>query len=426
MDMQVVAVPLFNNAMSSEAYIFRYRRGNDLFSRSQTTGMFDGANRSASLEMLNKIGLDAFTLGKPIFVPINYIMLLGDLAGQCKQPANKVVFLFEDAPQPTEPYLSKMTALRELGFEFAVSNLTNPKQYVAVLQRCKYFFLSQLPERIEASKQILSEIKRDHPGIKVIATKVHGAATLEMVKSLGYDLFEAGFLRIPASATPQPISPLKTNSIRLMNTVQDENFDFGEITQVIRTDTALTISLLKMVNAPKLGMRNKIKDIQHAVTMMGQKEVRKWVTTSIAQSLGSDRPTEITRISMMRAKFAENLAPIYDMAHMSQGLFLMGLFSVLDVILETSMEEALKLLRVSDVIYQALVAGSGVYYPVLNMVVDYEAANWQAVSRQIIMYDISEQQLSDAYVDALTWYSELINFELDDISEESDVHTQQS
>jgi len=407
--MQIAAVPLFNKNMIVDAYIFRYRKGNDLFSRSQATGIFDGANRSAALEILNQIGLDALTLGKTIFVPINYIMLLSNLAGQCKQPPEKVVFLFEDVPKPEEPYLSKMAELKALGYEFAVSNLDNPKNYDSVLQMCKYFFLSQLPERVEASKKILRDLKKFYRNMIVAAAKVGSADLLDSLKGTGYSMFEAQFFKVPVSDVQHQVSPLKNNSIRLINTVQDENFDFEDVAKIVQADPALTISLLKIVNAPRLGVRNKIKTIQHAVAMLGQKEVRKWVTTAVTQSLGSDRPNEIIKISMVRAKFAENLAPLYQMAHMSQGLFLMGLFSVLDVILELPMEEALKKILVSDVIYQALVDNGGMFYPVLNMVADYENANWQQVSRHIIVHDISEKELKEAYVDALTWYSGFVS-----------------
>ena len=420
MDMQIVAVPLFDKDMSVEAYIFRYRKGNDLFSVAQATGIFDGASRSPALEILNQVGLDAFTLGKPIFVPINYIMLLGDLAAQCEQPPDKVVFLFEDAPKPEEPYLSKIVQLRELGYEFAVSNLGEPQKYDAVLKHCKYFFLSQLPERAEHSKQILADLRRLYRNLIVVAAKVDSPDLFEKIVKSGYNMFEAQFFKVPVSEGAREVSPLKSNSIRLINLVQDENFDFGEVSKIVQTDTALTISLLKMVNAPRLGMRNKIRTIQHAVAMLGQKEVRKWVTTAVTQSLGSDKPGEIAKISMIRAKFAENLAPLYEMAHMSQGIFLMGLFSVLDIVLDLPMEEALKMVMVSDVIHNALVDNSGMYAPVLNMVIDYERANWQQVSRHLIVNDMSERDLKEAYLEALTWYSGLISQDEAELLEGSD------
>jgi EAL and modified HD-GYP domain-containing signal transduction protein len=105
------------------------------------------------------------------------------------------------------------------------------------------------------------------------------------------------------------------------------------------------------------------------------------------------------------------------MAHMAQGLFLMGLFSVLDVVLEVPIAEALKVVQVSDVIRSALVDRSGLFSPVLKMIVDYESAYWSSVSRQLIMNDISDDALSEAYLDALGWYRNLTMLDAEDNEE---------
>lgn len=408
MEMQIASIPLFDRDMAVESYLFRYRKGNDLFSTAQATGIFDNASRSLALETINLVGLDAFTLGRELFVPVSPIALLGDLGAQCQQPPEKIIFLFEDMPKAEEPYLSKMEELRSQGFRFAVSDPDNLQKYDAVLRLCDYCFLSQLPEKAAASMRSLMTLKRDYRSLKPVATSIHSNELLQGLYNSGYALYESRFHKVAVTRGETNVSPLKANSIRLINTVQDENFDFDEVTKVVQGDPALTISLMRMVNAPTKGMRNKIKTIPHAVAMLGQQEVRKWVTTAVSQSLGSDRPNEITRISLLRAKFAENLAPVFEMAHMAQGLFLMGLFSVLDVILEVPMEKALTMVLVSDVIREALVNRKGLYYPVLEMITDYESANWSAVSRHMIIHDINEEDLSNAYIEALIWYRNLM------------------
>ena len=411
MDTQIVTIPLFDVNMAVQSYLFRYRQGNDLFSTTQATNVFDGASHSVALETLNLVGLDAFTLGKPLFVPITAIHLLGDLANHCSAPPENVIFRLDDEnPKWEEPFISKVAELRAKGFRLAANNLKDPAKHSAFLNQCSYCFLSQEPVHESESERIRSELRKSFPHLELVATHLDTPEKLARMKRCGYTLFESRFYSIPVSEGEHKVSPLKANSIRLLNAVQDENFDFDEVSKIVQGDPALTISLMRIVNAPTARgvRRDKIKTIQHAVAMLGQQEVRKWVTTAVAQLLGDDKPNELSKISLVRAKFAENLAPLFEQSQMSQGLFLMGLFSVIDVILEVPMEEAFKVVLLSDVIRSALVEHSGIYYPVLQLLISYEHADWAAVSRLMIVHDIAEDDLSNAYIEALVWYRNLI------------------
>lgn len=404
--MQIVAVPLFNREMVVEAYIFRYMKENNLFSTAQALNVFDGATYLDAFETLNMIGLEAFTLGKPLFIPINDLMLLGDLSSQCQEPPEKIIFVFEKTPNQEDVYLEKIRELCEKGFRFAANFQINPMKDGKILPFLSFVFLSQRPERISQSEGMLELIRTKYTNLTSIATHIYSEDVLQSLYKKSYALYESRFYRI--SSSDAEVSPLKVNAIRLINEVQDENFEFDGVAKIVRGDPALTISLLQMVNAPGYGTRNKIKTINQAVAMLGQQEVRKWVTTAVTRSLGEDKPSEVTRMSLIRAKFSENLAPLYEMAHMSNELFLMGLFSLLDVMLGQTMDAALDMVYVSDTIRSALLEEKGIFAPLLQMVTDYGNANWSSVSRHLIVHNISEDDLSKAYFDALTWYRNLI------------------
>ena len=141
--------------------------------------------------------------------------------------------------------------------------------------------------------------------------------------------------------------------------------------------------------------------------MLGQRELKRWINTAVTKELCADRPSEITRLSLLRAKFAENLAPCFQMAGLSSELFLMGLFSVLDIILDKPMAEALELVKVSKMISDALISGKGNLAPVYEFILEYEDASWQEVSRQMVLLNIEMDDVYDAYVKSLQWYRDL-------------------
>lgn len=187
--------------------------------------------------------------------------------------------------------------------------------------------------------------------------------------------------------------------------VNSSDFELTAAADVIGRDTALTISLLKMVN--RMTVNSGITTIRHAAAMLGQKELKKWINTAVVNELYSDKPSEITRLSLLRAKFAEYLAPVFEMNAKADELFLMGLFSVLDVIMEKPMEEALQMVRVAGDVSEVLIKGTGKLAPVFDLMKQYETANWQEVSRQLLLGKKDAAPVNEAYVKALSWYKKL-------------------
>lgn len=391
--------------MAVQAYCFRYLKGNDLMPSNQGANVFDGIMVSPLLETLNIVGVDAFTMGKPIFVPISSYLLLSGVEKQCAQDPESVIFLLESDMRADDEYIEKIKQLQALGYRIALQGAVSAADYTKLITICDFLFIDV---RESAGSIVPRDLKNLFRNLGVVAMNIDTADQYSQLLSLSYDMYEGRFFRAPLTKGNNAVSPLKVNLISLLNAVQDEDFEFTEITRIIQRDTALTISLMKMVNSPYLGLKQQIKTINHAVAMLGMREVRKWAITAVSRSMGADRPDEITRLSLLRAKFAENLASKMNMSIHSQGLFLTGLFSVIDVVLELTMDEALKIVRVSDTIRNALVDKRGIFYPVMELIERYENADWQAVSRLMIIYDLLPSDMYKAYIDSLVWYRELL------------------
>ena len=188
--------------------------------------------------------------------------------------------------------------------------------------------------------------------------------------------------------------------------VNDSNFDLTEAADVIGRDTALVMSLLEIVN--RMARNSEITSIRHAAAMLGQKELKRWINTAVTKELCADKPSEIIRLVMIRAKFAENLAPEFKLAMQAPELFIMGLFSALDIMLEKTMEEALQMVQVSKNVREALLNNKGDFAKILHFMKRYEDADWEEVSRILVLEDIDMDKVYNAYLGALRWYRDLI------------------
>jgi len=414
--MLVTLIPLFDESMSVKAYSISSQKKNFLLEPTYMSAatQVDAVN-VPSFEIIESLGINTLSADNELFVPISSVSLFSDLVTECKAPHNRIVLLLDKTVLPEDVYIERITSLKQTGFKFAIKNLNVPdfEPYRPVLKLMDYILLNHQKIIISKAKIYFNQV---YPHLKLIASGISSMGIFDSLKfEGGYRLYEGEFYRMPVTKGDTEVSPLKINYIALLNLVNSEDFELTEAADIIGRDTALIIALLKMVN--KINRSStEITSIRHAAAMLGQKELKKWITTAITQQLCADRPSEITRLSLLRAKFAENLAGIFELGVQASELFLMGLFSVVDLILNKPMDQALDLLKVTKNINSALVDHAGPYVDVLDFVKLYEAADWQAVSRIMLLNNIPMEGVHDAYISSLEWYRDLFH-ELDNTEE---------
>ena len=404
--MLATLIPLFDENVAVRAYsLFAQKRNSFLDPGSLGTASYDGIGVIAGLDIIQGMGIETLSADKDIFVEVNNISLFADLNRQCSVDHGRLILLCDNTVLPEKMYIDRLKALKADGYQLAMKKLPVAKFeiYREVLSLMDYIFLDHKKIDISKAKIYFSKI---YPNIKLCAVNVNTQEEFDTLrKDGGYTLYEGEFYRIPVTRGQEEVSPLKVNYIELLNIVNDDDFDLTKAADIIGRDTALVILLLKMVN--RMTVNSEITSIRHAAAMLGQKELKKWINTAVTSELCADKPNEVTRLSLLRAKFAENLAPAFEMAGHSSELFLMGLFSVLDLILDKPMDEALDMVKVSKNIREALIDDKGELAEVLDFIEHYERASWQEVSRQMILRNIDMNSVYDAYVDSLKWYRDL-------------------
>ena len=405
--MLVSIIPLFDKDITVRAYSLFVQKKNYFLNPNLLGGaQFDGAGQVDGLEVIDNMGMETLSNDADVFVQVSNVSVFSDIENQCDAPHGRVVLLLDNTVLPNDMYLDRLKALRKSGYKLAIRKLevSQFEDYREVLQLMDYILLNQRKIDISKAKIYFQSL---FPNIKLCAVGVDSMETFEKLKEAGgYSLYEGEFFRIPGNRSEHEVSPLKVNYIQLLNMVNSPEFELTEAADIIGRDTALVISLLKMVN--RMTRNSTITSIRHAAAMLGEKELRKWLITAVAGQLYTDKPNELTRMSLLRAKFAENLAPVFSLAIQSSELFLMGLFSVLDVILDMPMKDALETIKVSQNISDALVYHKGIFAFPLEFILQYENANWQEVSRLMIVHNIEMQPVYDAYLNALRWYRDTI------------------
>lgn len=406
--MLVTLIPLFDENIKVSAYSLYTQKANFLLHPNLLgSGSNDGAAQIEGFELILNMGLETLSPAKEIFVPVNEISIFSDIPAQCGLPHEFFVLLLKGNIPCTPMYIDRVKVLKEMGYRFAIRKLpvSSYEAYHDLLTLMDYVMLDC--EQIDISKARIY-FNQVYPDIRLCASNITDTETFDAIRQdKSCCLYEGSFYRLPVTKGTHKVAPLKINYIELMNLVNTEDFDLTKAADIIAHDTALVISLLRMVN--HMAVNSEITSIRHAAAMLGQKELKRWINTAVVNQLCSDKPNEITRLSLLRAKFAENLAPAFELGGKASELFLTGLFSVLDIILDKPMEEALSLVKVSHDIEDALIRQSGIFAEPLYFIKQYEAGNWSEVSRLMILENLDTQTVYDAYIDALKWYRELFS-----------------
>ncbi|MCR4850654.1 MAG: HDOD domain-containing protein [Lachnospiraceae bacterium] len=400
-------IPLFDEKMTVKAYSLFTQKANMLLNPALLgTGANDGAGTISGLEVIESMGIDTISRDKEIFVSVNNISLFTDIDEQSKGvPHERLVILTDKSIKPTEMYINRLKELKGSGYKLAIRKLqvNDFEPYKDILLLVDYVFLDNKKIDISKAKIYFSKV---YPNVKLVAGNVETTDIYDsLVAEGGYTLYEGAFYRLPVTKGVTEVAPLKINYIELLNIVNDADFDLTKAADIIGRDPALVLNLLQLVN--KMSVNSEITSIRHAAAMLGQKELKKWINLAVTNQLCADKPNEITRVSLLRAKFAENLAACFDRAGLASEYFLMGLFSVIDIILDMPMAEALKKVKVSKQIENALVDGKGEFYDALDFVCQYESANWGEVDRIMLLSNMDSDAVYDAYCSSLTWYRDL-------------------
>lgn len=405
--MMLTLIPFFDRNMSVSAYSLFTRKNNFLMNPSLLgSRQFDGVAYVDGLELIQELGPTTLSGGKPIFVSLNNISIFSSLESECKNTNHAPILLIDQTFPPVSMYTDRIRELREFGYHFAIRNLPVHcyEDYAPILSQMDYILIDC--QKIDAVKASFY-FRKLYPDICICASNIPDMETFgKLSPAETISLFEGTFFRMPVTRGEHKVSPLKINYISLLNLIEEDDFDLTKAADIISQDTALIISLLRLANTRSFN--SEITSVRVAVSMLGQKDLTRWIQTTVIEKLCSDKPNELMRLSLLRAKFAENLAPVFGMAMRSQELFLTGLFSILDIILDCSMEEALSMVRVSGKIRTALLEHTGSLAEVLHFIVKYESAEWQEVSRQLVLKNIEIPDVSHAWVSSLQWYAKLI------------------
>ena len=311
--------------------------------------------------------------------------------------------------QIDEKDIKKIQELRELGYSLALSGLNSANcspELLSLADYCKFD-----PEESDMQFRRLTIL--ENPAIRFIATRMDEQDAFEAAKKQGFVLFQGFYFQQPSLVKQtKEIDPLKVNYLRLLRlTSTDDYVDFQEISTVISSDVALSYKLLRMLNSAAVGLRNRISSISMAVTYLGEVNLKKWIAMLALRGLAEDKPMELIRLSLIRARFGESLCEMMLPKRNPKHIFLLGLLSLLNIALDKGKEEVFREIAVATEISDSLLTNDGPHSDMLKFLSDYEYANWEEVAAFVSDNQMTDSQVNNAYITAIKWYNDMLKGE---------------
>lgn len=238
---------------------------------------------------------------------------------------------------------------------------------------------------------------------RLVAANVDSEEAFDACRRLSFSLFQGGFFACPRAGTPKRVDAHRLRVMELLNLVVGQA-EPARLADKLKQDAGLTYRLLRFINAPVNGLNQPIQSISQALMWLGRDQLYRWLTLLLFTAGQPDsRGQTLLRNALVRARFMEKLGTDRFSPPMRGGLFIVGILSQLDALLDLPMRDALAPLNLAPDIADALLHGKGLYGPYLRLAMACERLDLDTVDRLADEYRLDADAINLAHIDALIW-----------------------
>lgn len=373
--------------------------GYELFDRSPSgDGMLDALAHSGTLALAGR---------KLLFMHVPHARLLDPVLHEIPTPG--IVLEIEgtagDQPEDIAALVPLLEALGKRGFQFCFAQSVLKKAYAAWLPHAAFVKLDLA--YIKADKlEALANFARGQTTARLIASSVATPETFERMFSLGVRLFQGDWFARPAPVKARSLRPSQAVVIQLINLLRAEA-DTADVEQLLKRDPSLSFNLLRFINTSGMGLSCEVTSLRHAVMILGQQRLFRWAALLMTMSRAGGTAPAVATTAIVRGRLMELLGAELLPAEDCDNAFVVGVFSLLGLMLNMSLEDALATIALPEAVGDALLRREGVFAPFLALTEACESGDEQAFARAATELQLSNRQVNWAHLQALVWAEEL-------------------
>ena len=360
----------------------------------------DQASRS-TLNTAMLLGLDVLCDGRRAFVNCTRDILLKDYITLL--PSEQAVVEVLETVPADDLVVAACRRLKESGYTIALDDfaVNDPREVLTDLAD-----IIKVDIRETSAADAAAMVKRYGPWrCRMLAEKVETREEFLATKKAGFLYFQGYFFRRPEILTAHEIPANQFNYLRMLKAVSQRELDVREIENLVKSEAALCYRLLRYLNSAAFGFANEIHSVRHALAILGEREVRRWIRLVATLGAGQGKTSELVLSAMVRARFCELLSP--KIPHGDSDLFLMGLLSLMDAILEIPMSQVLDNIPIDQETKAVLSGGASRLRPFYQLMLAQESGEWKTATDLTSQLHLTEGEVAESYWQAMRWAREV-------------------
>lgn len=392
--------PILDKQQKIIGYELLFRHNAEATTAQFTDDLLAGTN--VMVNTLNNMGANWLLGDKLAFINVSASMLESDFLELL--PANRVVLEILETVQPTPELIQRCRELKEQGFSFALDDYEYTPETAPLLEIAAYVKIDLLLLGEEKTAALV-KILQKHP-VKLIAEKVETKTAFKFCQENGFHYFQGFHFAHPETLSAKVINPGHAQVLDLLNKVRN-NAEINEIESGFKRDVALSFKLLRYINSVGFGLSCEIQSIRHALTILGYQQLYRWLTLLVATAGEGSTPPALMKTAITRGRLTELLGQDALQKQDRDNLFIVGIFSLLDAMLEMPMEDILEKLFLPENIADALLTRQGIYGPFLDLAEACEGADTQRIEQIAESLTLEPETVNNAHLSALAWVESL-------------------
>ena len=396
MESFIARQPIFDNQQKVYGYELLFRSSLDNVFRSSDPNQATSKVLTDSFSLFNMATL---TGGKRGFINITRDILLKDYL--LLIPKDQIVVEILETIAPDAEVIDACQRLKKAGYLLAMDDFVYADTYQPLVDLANFIKVDFLQTGEEERKALLERC--GSKGIRFLAEKVENLKTFDEAKNIGYSYFQGYFFSKPTIMAHKDIPKFKLHYLRILREIHRPEMNFSRLGEYIKQEVSLSYKLLRYINSAFFGLRNQITSIKQTLILLGEKEIKNWISLVALAGMGDDKPAELAIQAIIRAKFLQSLGPYAGLGRKTEDLFLLGLLSMIDAFLDRPMGEILREIPIDDDIKKAILGAESPFGNIYHFVQAYEKGDWDTVTRQRPQFGINEEALSRLYLAAVEW-----------------------
>jgi c-di-GMP-related signal transduction protein len=355
----------------------------------------EAASRS-TLDTSMLLGLDVLCDGRRAFINCTRDMLLKGY--MTLLPAQQSAIEVLESVPPDELVMNACSELKKAGYWIVLDGfeVNDPRERLAGLAD-----IIKVDFRQTSIEQASGLVSRYGSACRMLAEKVETREEFAAAKKAGFTYFQGYFFCRPAMMQARDIPANRLNYLRLMQAISKEEMEPQEVENVIKSEASLCYRLLRYLNSPVFGFVNDIQSVRHALAILGEREVRRWIRLVATLTAGQGKSRELVLSAMVRARFCELLSP--HVKHGSSDLFLIGMLSLMDSILELPMHTILENLPIDSEAKAVLLGENSSLRPLFQLMLAQESGDWERVHGLSTEMGLRESLVAESHWQAMQW-----------------------